>query len=432
MAPSSRPGTHAAAERRRTLIVGVVVLVLAALLLVVVFTANRGHLPGEPTTTVRVAFADIGQTDTNSEVRRGGERIGQVSDVTVSGGRAVATLTLIGDVPVHADARAEIRDQSALAQKYVELIPGSPDAPLLEGVLPVERTESSHDLADLLDVFDVPTREALRSTVRDVGSGLAGQGPGLGRFVGAAPGMLDDLGTVSGALADPAADLPGTLRSGASLAGHLEPASAELAGLLAQSRDTLDALSTDGGEPLGGTVREAADTLPALRTAADDLYAPLADTGSAMRTLGPGAAALGDGTPDLRGTLREAVGPLRKVPDVADRADPALADLTETLAAARPFVPRLGEGLRNAAEPLSVLSRYTPDIALFSRTFSRLNTSHDGFRHQFRIFLSAPGPASLSGLPRGLGDAPTNPYPEPGTASDDRDSNGALVPGGDR
>jgi phospholipid/cholesterol/gamma-HCH transport system substrate-binding protein len=423
------PGTHAAAEHRRTLYAGLATVVVIALVAAVVFTANRGHLPGAPTTTVQVAFADLGQTDANSEVRSGGERIGQVESVAVQDGQAVATLVLDGHVDVHADAHAEIRDQSALAQKYVELSPGSAAAPPLQGVLPATRTDPTHDLADLLDVFDEPTRGALRSTLREVGGGLAGQGPALGRFLGAARGDLDDLGTISGALSDPDADLPGLLNSGASLAGHLAPSSDELRSLLAQSRDTLAAVSTDGGRPLGRTVAEAADTLPALRTASDSLYAPLGDTGDAMRTLGPGAAALGAATPDLRGVLREAVPPLDEVPDVADHAKPAVADLTRTLATARPFVPRLDDGLRAAAQPLSVLSRYTCDVVAFTDTFSKLNSSHDGFRHQFRIFLSAPGPASLSGLPAGFGDAPLDTYPAPCTAALDRDGSGALVPG---
>ncbi|NMO91479.1 MlaD family protein [Actinomycetospora sp. TBRC 11914] len=424
------PGTHAAAEHRRTLIVGGVAVVVIALITVVAFTANRGHLPGAPTTTVRVAFTDVGQTDANSEVRTGGQRIGQVESVAVENGQAVATLVLDGHVDVHADAHAEIRDQSALAQKYVEFSPGSAAAPPLQGVLPAAHTDPTHDLADLLDVFDEPTRGALRSTLREVGGGLAGQGAALGRFLGAARGDLDDVGTITGALADPDADLPGMLNSGASLAGHLAPTSDELRSLLAQSRDTLAAVSTDGGRPLAQTVAEAADTLPALRTASDSFYGPLGDTGNAMRTLGPGAAALGRATPDLHGVLREAVPPLDEVPGVADHAKPALTDLTRTFADLRPFVPRLDDGLRAAAPPLAVLSRHTCDITLFTDTFSRLNTSHNGFRHQFRIFLSAPSSSSLSGLPAGFGDAPLDTYPAPCTAFRDRDPNGALVPGG--
>lgn len=422
MAPS-RPGSpwrgHRATpelrDQRRSLIVGALAVGALALVLVMTFTANQGHLPGTPANTVEAAFPDVGQTDTNSEVRHDGQRIGQVAAVRVVGGHAVLTLRLDGGTPVYADATATIADQSPLAQKYVDLDPGHPSAGPLIGVLPASRTRPSQDLDTLLDVFDPPTRAALRGVLRQVGGGSAGYGPRLSAFTGAAAGLLRDLGTVASTAAAPRTDLAGLLRSSRRLVSRFDRHNEQIRTLLGQTQKTLAALEVDRGQPLHDALGRLPDTLPALRDSADALDRPLIDTAAAMGRLRPGADALGHAAADLRGVLRESVPPLRKVPDVAHRARPSVRALTRAVVDARPFVPRLADGLAAAVPPLSVLSRYGGDIELFSDNFGKLNANHVGFAHQFRIFLGAPGPASLSGIGAVMGNA-REAYPAPGVA----------------
>lgn len=412
-------------ERHRRALVGTVVAALLAVAGWVAGTAHTGALPWSGGTVVRAAFADVGTTGTSTEVRTNARRVGQVTAVEVGAdGVALVTMRLDGDVPVYADASAALWDQSALGQKFVELRPGTPAAgPLGDVVIPVGRTESAHDLADLLDVFDPATRAALRTALREAGAGTGGHGPDVQAFADTAPELLTGTGAVASALASPEADLAATLGSAARLGERFTGRTEQITSLLRRAEQTLAAVSVDGGAPLGDTLAAAPPVLDHAEAAFDALPAPLADTAAAMTQLQGGAAALGQATPDLRGVLREA--PLGRVPDVADAAVPALEDLTGTLADLRPLVPRAAEALDSAAEPLSVLAPYAGDIATFSGDFSRLIDSHDGFAHSFRLFFAAPGAPSLAGL----GSAPTNPYPAPGEAAQDRDPDGALVPG---
>lgn len=330
---------------------------------------------------------------------------------------------------MYRNATAALWDQSALGQQFVELDPGDPSAgPLGDAPIPLAQTESAQDIAQLLDVFDPPTRTALRDTLRAVGGGAAGQGEGLHAAVAAAAGLLSDLGTVSAALATPDAELAAFLRTTDGLATHVAGRAEELRALLRQSEQTLAAVHVDQGAPLGATLDAAPGTLRDARGVLDALHDPLPDARQAVQTLRPGVQALGDSTADLRGVLREAVPPLDVVPRVADRADPAVRDLTRTFADARPFVPRLADGLSSAAPPLRVLAPYVADLALFSDDFAKLISNHEGFRHQLRIFIGLPGGSSLSGLGP-VTKEPVNPYPAPGEAIADRDPNGALVPG---
>ncbi|WP_445942201.1 MlaD family protein [Pseudonocardia sp. T1-2H] len=422
---------HSGARARgRTFLVGIASLGAIALLGYVMFTANQGRLPGAAASTVKAAFTDVGQADLNSEVRRNAQRIGSVSSIEVVGDHAVVTMTLDGDVPIYGNATAALWDQSALGQKFIELQPGDPSAgPLVDGVIPVGQTEEAHDISHLLDVFDEPTRASLRTAMQEMGGGAAGYGPGLNGFIGGAPGLLADVGTVAAAAADPEARLPEFLRSVDHLAVRFQGRSDTFRTLLRQTESTLAALNVDGTQPLGESLQKLPGTLTAARSALDALNEPLADTRVAMEALRPGAQALGDATPDVRGVLREAPVPLAKVPGVADAAGPAVEDMTHTFTEAGPFVPRLADGLSSAAPPLQVLAPYADDLGLFSDDISSVMAPHADFRHMLRIVIAVPSTATVSGLGP-VGAQPANPYPAPGEAAHrDRDANGALIPG---
>ncbi|MDT7632908.1 MAG: phospholipid/cholesterol/gamma-HCH transport system substrate-binding protein, partial [Pseudonocardiales bacterium] len=332
---------------------------LAVMLVIgyIAFTANQGRLPGTPVTTVRAAFADVGQLQAGSEVRQNGIIIGQVSAVALVNGQPVVTMDVHGGVSMYRDGYAGIWDQSALAQKFVELRAGDPASGLLgDGTLPVSQTESTHDLVQVLDVFDPPTRAALGDALRQLGGGLAGYGPGLHGFIGSAPGVLSDVSELSTTLVSDRTDLPGLLHTSDRLSSRFTGREYQWTELLHQTDETLRALDVDNGKPLGDTVTKLPGTLRAVRTALDDADQPLTDLASAAGDLRSGAHSLGRATPDVRGVFREAHAPLDRIPGVSDDAKPAVADLSRTFSDAQSLTPKLADALSSAAPPLKVLA----------------------------------------------------------------------------
>lgn len=402
---------------------------LAVMLVIgyVAFTANQGRLPGTPVTTVRAAFTDVGQLQAGSEVRQNGITIGQVSAVQLVNGQPVVTMDVHGGVPMYRDGYAGIWDQSALAQKFVELRAGDPaSGPLGDGTLPVSQTESTHDLVQVLDVFDPPTRAALGSALRQLGGGLAGYGPGLHGFIGSAPGVLSDVSELSTTLVSDRTDLPGLLRTSDRLSSRFAGREYQWTELLHQTDETLRALDVDNGKPLADTVTKLPGTLRAVRTALDDADQPLTDLASAAGDLRSGARSLGRATPDVRGVFREAHAPLDRIPGVSDDAKPAVADLSRTFSDAQSLAPKLADALSSAAPPLKVLAPYAPDLGTFAFDLSNLIVDHDGWEHRLRIMAGAPSLPTL--LVNQLKDT-NNPYPAPGQAIRDRDPNGGEIPG---
>lgn len=400
----------------RSFMTGLGTIVVLGVLMLLGITASSG-LPGAEKTTVRAEFDRVGASlKVGNDVRENSSRVGQVSDLTYENGHAVATLELDGNMPVYKDAKAEVWDQSALAKKFVEINRGHPEAgPMGDHPIPAHRNVSSADLDHILDALDPRTRDALTSTLREVGSGGAGHGQDLNDLLDKAPGMLRGLGKTSGALSDPRTDLPGLLHRADNLVSSLNGRDRELAGLVREVGDTAGAASVDGGAPLQDSLKELPGTLSQARTGLDSLDKPLGDARSAMSDIRSGAAALGTATPDLRGVLREGPKPLNMVLGVADKAEPAVEDLTHTVADARPLVPAVSRGLTDAAPPVNTLAQYSPEVVAFFRNIeSMVSTSVAPGVHGARVGVAAQGSAIADG---GLIKDPLqgqDPYPAPG------------------
>ncbi|GAA4736885.1 MlaD family protein [Actinomycetospora chibensis] len=382
--------------------------------------SSGGELPARDYTYVDAAFDDAGTLRVRQDVRVNSLIVGQVSDIRHEGDHAVVTLRLNGERPVYGNATGRILQESALARSFVELAPGDPGAgPLPGGVIPRERTRDAIDLDQLFNVFDEATREALSSSLTELGGGVLGHSGDLRDALREAPAGLDDLGTVADTLTDPRTDLSGLLNSANRFMGHLDDRSAELRTLLRQTDATLAAVSVDGGQPLDATLKDLPPTLIQAREALDSLNGPLADVRSAVTTIRPGGEALGAASGDLRGVLREGIPPLRKVPGVAEQAEPAVEDLTGTVAEARPLGPPLLSTLDSADELLAGLSPYSPDIGRFFNQLAApdglLSGSLAPGQHYFGIFPTIPAGPGLASVPDPT--FRTNPYPDPGGAA---------------
>src|SRR5687767_13840539 len=86
------------------------------------------------TREVKAVFDDVAGLDDESAVRIAGVRKGHVTDIKVQpDGRAVVTMTVDDDVPLHANAVAKVANLGLLGEKYIELDPGTPQAQVLRG-----------------------------------------------------------------------------------------------------------------------------------------------------------------------------------------------------------------------------------------------------------------------------------------------------------
>lgn len=405
----------------RSVQAGALVFGIILVLLFITFKAQTG-LPFRPTTTVRAEFTDVHSLRVNDDVRENSRRIGRISAEGVDGNNALITLEIDGHQPVYANASAQIWDISALATKFVEFNPGTPDAgPLGDRAIQAKATTPSSDLDQVLNIFDPATRDAAQTTLRQFGGGFVGHDDDFHSVLTSAPAILRNLGTVSTDLASPQFDMPDVLRSADQLATSLHGREASIAALEQQLDKTVQALSVDGGAPLSATLDKAPGTLRTVRPALDALDHPLADTAATMTNLQSGARGLGDATPDLRGFLRDSVPVAHQVPDVADEATPQVKDLSETTRDARPIVPRVSDALEYLDTPLEQLRPYAPEFAqLLVHLHSFVSEGPGDPNVRFaRVSLGEDAGAVTNGLfPSGT-NFRQDVYPKPGQAEHD-------------
>ena len=414
------PGGTTPEERvlYRSALAGALVFGIILVLLYVTFQAQTG-LPFRPTTLVKAEFTDVHSLRVNDDVRQNSRRIGRVSSEDVDGNNALITMEIDGHEPVYANATAQVFDISALATKFIELNPGTPDSGPLGGrTIQAKVTTPSSDLDQVLNIFDPTTITAAQTTLRNFGGGFAGHGQDFHDFVNTAPTLLTSLGTVSTDLASPQFDMPDVLRSADQLSTSLHGREAQITSLEQQTDKTMQAFSVDNGAPLGATLDKAPGTLSTVRPALDALDGPLADTAVTMTNLQTGARGLGDSTPNLRGFLRESVPVTRLVPDVADQATPQVKDLSNTTHRARPIVPRVRDALRYLDTPLEQLAPYAQE---FGYTLVRLHSfvsegPGDPNTRYARATISPDADAVTGGLfPSGT-NFRQDVYPKPGEA----------------
>lgn len=405
-------------EARRTVYGVITLVVFLAIGAVGAVAQTSGPLPGKSYTYVSADFEDIGIMRPGKPVRIDGLGSGIVSDVALEDGLARVTMRLNGDRVIYRDATVSIGNVSALGKRFIALDPGSPDSGVLaeDAVLGIDQTSDDQSLETLLKALDPRTRESLQVSLRALSTGLAGHGDDLNQALEASPDLLSDLKTVSAALTDDQADLPGLLASADLLVSRFAGREEQISDLLANADDTMAALAVDDGRPLSGAISALPDTMVRTRRALDSLQQPLVDARVAVQQLRPGAQALGRSTAALRSVLSDGRSPLDKVPGVSELARPAVVDLTDAIADARPLVRPLASTIANLDTLLFPFAPYADDTGQFFAQHDLLSGTLNGTddKHYFAALLTGPGLFSVGGLPDPL--YTQEAYPIPGTS----------------
>jgi ABC-type transporter Mla subunit MlaD len=98
---------------------------------------------------------------------------------------AVASLKVEKNLePLPADTHAVVQSVSAIGLKYLELEKGTSHQPLkADMTIPIAQTREPVDIDQFFNMFDKPTRLALKVDTNEFGNGLAGRGLGLNNTI---------------------------------------------------------------------------------------------------------------------------------------------------------------------------------------------------------------------------------------------------------
>ncbi len=172
------------------LLIGALTTLIAVVAVYLSYNANNG-LPFVPTYDIKVELPQASGLQDGNQVRLGGTRVGTVSALSPhqnpSNGHttAIATLKLEKKVePLPANTTAAVQSVSTIGLKYLELQAGNSSATIKGGsTIPISQTREPVNIEELFNMFDKPTRTAIKINTSNFGDGLAARGVGLNQVI---------------------------------------------------------------------------------------------------------------------------------------------------------------------------------------------------------------------------------------------------------
>lgn len=259
-------------------------LIGLAAIFAITYAAFAGRVPFSHPYQLHAIFSNSSQLRSGSPVRIAGIDVGEVSSVSAGPGSTADVTMRIdsGALPIHSDATFTIRPRVFLEGGfYVDLEPGSPNAPDLGGgaTVPVAQTAVPVQFDQILSRLQLPVRQGLRRIIAQANSALASGGAaGLRRTVAELPPTLRDVAIVAEAAQGTRyGDIGRTIRAADTVTAQLASRDAELGDLVSSLDRTSAALVAEPGA-LGAGIRELDRFLgaaPAALTSLDRVVGPI-------------------------------------------------------------------------------------------------------------------------------------------------------------
>jgi phospholipid/cholesterol/gamma-HCH transport system substrate-binding protein len=291
--------------------------------------------------TAQAVVAGQGQT-----VRVSGVRIGDVGDVKLKDGRGVVEMDIDPQYKgmIHTDATALLRPRTGLKDMFIELRPGSDQAPVAKQgwTVPIAATAPDVNLDQVLGELDTDTRDYLQLLISDAGRGLNGNGPTLREIFKKFEPTHRDIARVNSAVATRRQNLRHLIRSLNLLNGELASKGKDLTSLVSSSEAVLHQFATEQSNvssavgELPGALTTTTDTLGKVQRFAEALKPAATNLLPAARALPAMNASViplaQQGTPllsrDIRPFVREARPVVRSLRPASKKLATATPPLT--------------------------------------------------------------------------------------------------------
>ena len=313
-------------------LVGVIAIVVVVGLSALAFTKSLPFVSGYQ---IEGVFSTSNQLRNGSPVRIAGVDVGKVTGAEAGPGNTTIVKMDIKDSgrPVHQDAELRIRPRLFLEGGfYVELSPGTAGAPEVDdgGTIPLPQTQGTVQLHQILSTLDTPTRDSLRTVIREASTALdRGGAESVGRASRHLAPAFRDLAIVAeAARGTQPHDLSEVIRSTSRVTRALASRETQLADLVTNLARTTDALASQDTalaasvRELDGVLREAPPALSAL----DRALPPVERFAAALRPSLRIAPPVLTGASELVGEVDGLVGP-RELPALIAVAKPLMRDL---------------------------------------------------------------------------------------------------------
>src|SRR5918997_230947 len=368
-------------------------------LLMFLWLAFGGPTPLKPTGyQFKIAFPEVSQLATQSDVRVAGVEIGKVVKVnrTTAGDAVVATLEIDRKyAPISSDAKAQIRNKTILGQTYVELTLGSKSGPRLAdgGVLDQRRVGDLVTLDEILNTLDPYTRKAYRTWQQGVSQAVNGRGDELNDTIGNLPEFVESGADLFAVLDENRRSLGALVRNTGVVFGALTEREQQLSRLIENSDTVFTAIQSEREDwaevwnIFPTFLAESKLTYARLERFARDTRPLVRDMRPALDDLRPTLLNLRDLSPYLR-TLFRTLDPLiqaskESLPaqrEIFEGLRPVFGELGPWLSELNPILAWLGEHQHTLTDIFANLG-----VATHAKTESRDPQATGHYLRQFGV-----------------------------------------------
>ncbi|WP_354699671.1 hypothetical protein DSM112329_05392 [Paraconexibacter sp. AEG42_29] len=369
--------------------------------------------------TVKFAADDTtGLVPDRAEVRFKGIAAGIVTDVKIEDGKAVVTASVLKKWgPIYKDATASIRPNTPLQDMYLDITDRGTKTAGTTGendVVPASHTDTSVNVADVLNTFQPDVRDRMQTLMAELGQGLDDRGAKLREaFVQLTP-FIDVVARMSRQLSLRTGRTRRMVHNVGRLTKVLGDRDQSLRRVLDDGSRVLSATS-DERTGLDGMLRELPPALRELDASFATLRGALPDVDQAVDRLDPVAAALPKGLASIKGlsadarpavrALRE---PLTRLVPLSNNLRPFAASLSSSVRALRPQMPDLALATKDVAGcPVAayMFFQWTASITKFDDSLGAYPTGDFGFGADSLSGVKSPGrsasPSCARGGPKG-------------------------------
>jgi phospholipid/cholesterol/gamma-HCH transport system substrate-binding protein len=321
------------------ILVGAVTVLVVIVAVFLAYNANNG-LPFVSTYNLKARVPNADALVKGNEVRIGGVRVGivkKVVPVNLGDGRTAAELSLSLDKsaePLPVDSTITVRPKSALGLKFLQVTPGSSKEGFKAGeTIPVTAAHPEPvDIDQFFDMFDEPTRKAIRQNLSGFGNALAGRGPQLNEAFGALRRAVVSGQPVLRKIVEPSTDFGGFWRALEDLSATVAPVAETQANMFVVLDRTFAAFARVSRPYIQETIEKSPPTLDEVNADLPVLRPFLDDTARFFTALRPGVKALAKTSPVIAESLHAGIPVLNASPVLNEQLPPtaeALVDFQE-------------------------------------------------------------------------------------------------------
>jgi len=366
------------------ILVGAVTILVVIVAVFLAYNANNG-LPFVSTYNLKARVPNADALVKGNEVRIGGVRVGVVKKVVpvqLENGEVAAELTLSLDKsaePLPVDSTMTVRPKSALGLKFLQVTPGDSSKGFKAGeMIPVTAARPEPvDIDEFFDMFDKPTRDAIRQNLAGFGNALAGRGPQLNEAIGALRRAAVSGQPILRKIVEPSSNFAGFWRALEALSATVAPVAETQAQMFVALDRTFAAFARVSRPYIQETIEKSPPTLDVVNADLPALRPFLRDSARFFTALRPGVKALAETSPVIAESLHAGIPVLNASPVLNSQLQPTAEALVDFQEAAGVFngLNLLIDTNRVLAPSVSYLTPSQTVCNYWSLTFKELSSA---------------------------------------------------------